>query len=113
MTGATVVLAFETMAQVTGRAPRGEIFLSQYPGEPTVLPPPAPEPFADLYSLHVTDMGLVITYRWVWDEQAQIWDQHLPLIAETLQLARENVPPGARQILCPPEFGIELYEVLS
>ncbi len=110
----TVAIPFETMAELTGRGHSVTIFLSQYPGEPSVLPRPAqPEPLADLYSLHVTDMGLVITYRWVWDEQALAWDQRPPLVAETLQLAREMVPPGARQIPCPREFGLELYEVLA
>jgi len=111
---ATVAIPYESMAALTGAGdvPAETIFLSRYPGEPAVMPP-APEPPADLYSLHVTDMGLVVTYRWVWDDQAQVWDQQPPLVAETLEFARENVPPGAVQIHCPPEFGIELYEVRS
>jgi hypothetical protein len=111
---ATIAIAFETMAELTGRAPAVTLFLSRYPGEPEILPPAAdPGLVVELYSLHVTDMGLVITYRWWWDEQAQAWDQQAPLVSETVELALEMVPAGAVEIPCPREFGLRLFEVRS
>lgn len=111
--GATIAIPFESMAELTGRAPRVTVFMSRYPGEPPILPPAPGEP--DYYSHHISDTGDVITYRWEWLAAAEDWIQRSPLFAENVAVARLNVPPEAVRVplseRCPVKEAFEIWMV--
>lgn len=96
--------------------------------EPIDDPPPVrvvkantPEPIVEdistdgsppeIYLLRITPARLVTTVR-VTIGQDGTWNEHTPIFAESMELAREMVPPGATlRTDCPREYADEAWEV--
>jgi hypothetical protein len=95
---ATVAIPFESMAQLTGRAPRETVFLSRYPGEPVMLPP-APDP--DVVSIHPhrLQLGNWLVFEWTFDAELDDWQQQgPPFVVPSMREAIEYVPPGFDEV---------------
>lgn len=102
---------------------RETIYFSRFPDAATPgalplveqpeTPPPALARRPTYYSLHITDTGLVLVYRW--SPVGEVgWVQQSPLVADSVMLGAANVPTDATFLLeipadCPAREAFGLW----